>query len=290
MVGEYEYDAWGNCTTKIDKDGIAYINPLRYRGYYYDVETNLYYLQSRYYDANIGRFINSDEAVVLGENQPEMVQDNLFIYAANNPVINMDLYGYKVIKIRGIAYYDTKYNVFYYGVNAPQRLFGYFAGYDMASSLFMDLDWMAVKFNDPNYKKNGKQWMIEFWKGYYLRINNWKTTIGCEIGIYYRNKNDKPKGMYWCLKNNEYNMKMSLYSKGKRLFSMSGKTWWLTGFMPFRKKGNTSSQKLVMYADIFFKSKEMAVAFENAAKKCKDRYKNKFQYVGRSYNLVCIRW
>ena len=67
MVAFYDYDAWGNCTVynssaKVltDPTSIANINPLRYRGYYYDAETGFYYLQSRYYDPAICRFINAD--------------------------------------------------------------------------------------------------------------------------------------------------------------------------------------------------------------------------------------
>ncbi len=88
LLAEYEYDAWGNCTILFDTNNIADINPLRYRGYYYDYDTNLYYLQSRYYDANIGRFINSDEV--------EMVQhddENLFSYTSNNYIMYNDPYG-----------------------------------------------------------------------------------------------------------------------------------------------------------------------------------------------------
>lgn len=55
IVSNYEYDAWGKVLTA-DTD-IAKQNPLRYRGYYYDNETCYYYLQSRYYDSNICRFI-----------------------------------------------------------------------------------------------------------------------------------------------------------------------------------------------------------------------------------------
>ena len=58
IVGNYEYDAWGKVLT-VDTD-IAKQNPIRYRGYYYDNETGYYYLQSRYYDSNICRFINAD--------------------------------------------------------------------------------------------------------------------------------------------------------------------------------------------------------------------------------------
>lgn len=70
---------------------------------------------------------------------------------------------------------------------------------------------------------------------------------------------------------------------------MIGTTWWLTGFMPFNGT-KTNPKKLEMSAEIFFNSKDMAVAFEKAAKKSKDRYGNKFKYVGRSYNWVIVRW
>ncbi len=58
-VARYTYDAWGKCTITSDTTsiGIATINPFRYRSYYYDAETGLYYLQSRYYNPEIGRFI-----------------------------------------------------------------------------------------------------------------------------------------------------------------------------------------------------------------------------------------
>ena len=67
VVVKYVYDAWGNHkvldaagTENTSDDFIGNINPIRYRGYYYDRETNLYYLISRYYDPEIGRFINND--------------------------------------------------------------------------------------------------------------------------------------------------------------------------------------------------------------------------------------
>lgn len=62
LVATYTYDAWGKCVNVRNADGytIGTDNPFRYRGYYYDNETGLYYLNSRYYDAETGRFINAD--------------------------------------------------------------------------------------------------------------------------------------------------------------------------------------------------------------------------------------
>ena len=68
VVATYAYDAWGNCTVRnFTSDSIGNINPFRYRGYYYDNETGFYYLQTRYYDPTICRFINADNyELVIG--------------------------------------------------------------------------------------------------------------------------------------------------------------------------------------------------------------------------------
>ena len=102
-VAEYSYDAWGNYTIVTNKDSIANINPLRYRGYYYDSDTNLYYLQSRYYDSNIGRFISADDGQMLFENP---VRVNLFSYCYNNYINYIDFTGYKCLKAKEV--YDLR--------------------------------------------------------------------------------------------------------------------------------------------------------------------------------------
>jgi len=68
---------------------IAFKNPFRYRSYYYDYETNLYYLNGRYYDPEIGRFINADDITSL--ETPPISQNgiNLFNYCLNNPVMKL---------------------------------------------------------------------------------------------------------------------------------------------------------------------------------------------------------
>ena len=89
-VARYSYDAWGKCTVEFDNTGyIANINPFRYRGYYLDKETNLYYLNSRYYDANTGRFINTDSPEYVS-----MQGGNLFAYGGNCPTKNADYFGF----------------------------------------------------------------------------------------------------------------------------------------------------------------------------------------------------
>ena len=99
IVAKYSYDAWGNPVAITDGNGndvssnashIANINPFRYRGYFYDVETGLYYLQSRYYDSQVGRFVNADGVV---DNRGITTQ-NLFSYCGNNPVNNLDSSGH----------------------------------------------------------------------------------------------------------------------------------------------------------------------------------------------------
>ena len=84
-VATYEYDAWGNILSSSGK--LAEINPLRYRGYYYDSETGFYYLQSRYYDPENHRFINADSYASTGQG---FLGVNMFAYCSNNPVNNFD--------------------------------------------------------------------------------------------------------------------------------------------------------------------------------------------------------
>ncbi len=86
------YDAWGNYSVHDNKGVkntsptfIGHINPLRYRGYYYDRETRLYYLQSRYYDFANRRFINADTFATTDANG--FLSANMFAYCENNPIM-----------------------------------------------------------------------------------------------------------------------------------------------------------------------------------------------------------
>ena len=86
VVASYTYDPWGKI---ISSSGtLADINPLRYRGYYYDSETGFYYLQSRYYDPEIGRFINADS--YASTDATGLLSTNMFAYCENDPVNRSD--------------------------------------------------------------------------------------------------------------------------------------------------------------------------------------------------------
>ncbi len=84
-VVEYAYDAWGNCTiVHSTNDTLANDNPIRYRGYYFDIENNFYYLNSRYYSPELKRFVSPANVSALN---PQTVNGlNLYVYAVNNPI------------------------------------------------------------------------------------------------------------------------------------------------------------------------------------------------------------
>ena len=92
-VVEYTYDAWGKILsiTGSMKDTLGKANPLRYRGYVYDHETQLYYCQSRYYDPEIGRWLNADGFTSTGQG---FTGNNMFAYCGNNPVMGCDPTGH----------------------------------------------------------------------------------------------------------------------------------------------------------------------------------------------------
>lgn len=100
IVVNYSYDSWGNILSITDSEGndiskdslhIGNINPFRYRSYYYDKDTNLYYLNSRYYSPTIGRFINADNYL---SNDYRVLSSNMYIYCNNNYINEIDPSGH----------------------------------------------------------------------------------------------------------------------------------------------------------------------------------------------------
>ena len=106
VVANYAYNAWGELLSVKDGSGnpitdqtsIAYLNPLRYRGYVYDDETGLYYLQSRYYDPVTCRFINAD--IYCKTKSAIPFSTNMFAYCENNPTSKADYKGTDVAWIQ----------------------------------------------------------------------------------------------------------------------------------------------------------------------------------------------
>ncbi len=110
LVAEYQYDAWGKVLNIINHNGsnIGSINPFRYRSYYFDQETGLYYVSSRYYDPEVGRFISPDTTDILTATPMGLTDKNLFAYCDNNPVVRVD---------RGGQFWETVFDVISLGAS-----------------------------------------------------------------------------------------------------------------------------------------------------------------------------
>lgn len=155
VVVQYKYDAWGNHAalywnkvnekeqySEVDvaafdenyahNKTLAELNPFRYRGYFYDEETGLYYLKSRYYDPEVGRFITIDDIQILSISKKVINGLNLYCYCNNNPVNDRDESGYifgfllgllvgaivgAVVSVAGTFVGDVVGNLISYGFN-----------------------------------------------------------------------------------------------------------------------------------------------------------------------------
>ena len=94
LHAHYIYDAWGNHQIEaFTESGIGDLNPIRYRSYYYDTETGLYYLRARYYDPETGRFISQDNISYLDPDN--FTGLNLYAYCNDNPVYYIDANGHE---------------------------------------------------------------------------------------------------------------------------------------------------------------------------------------------------
>ena len=95
-AAHYEYDAFGKILSSTNKgsgESIASLNPIKYKGYYYDAEIAMYRLETRFYDPEIGRFLNADDLSLLQETPSSLGDKNLYAYCDNNPVMRKDSNG-----------------------------------------------------------------------------------------------------------------------------------------------------------------------------------------------------
>ena len=88
IIANYYYDSWGKLTEITGDTEIAELNPIRYRSYYYDSETEWYYLNTRYYSPELCRFINGDSKI-----HDDLLGNNLYSYCGNNPITRIDEQG-----------------------------------------------------------------------------------------------------------------------------------------------------------------------------------------------------
>ena len=155
-VARYSYDAWGVPEVKLDSSDcqIATINPFRYRGYYYDEEIDLYYLQSRYYDADVGKFINTDEALYLYATD-SAISCNLFCYCNNECSNTTDVSGFASVD----GFLKHIKNLFQNIANFVSKAFTY----------------LKNKFTPFRIEKN--RW------GKFLHINTWLITSIIDVTI-----------------------------------------------------------------------------------------------------------
>lgn len=105
VVVKYEYDPWGKVVSISGNNiQLGELNPFRYKAYYYDSETDLYYIKSRYYDANTGRFINVDDINYIGVTKTT-ISYNPFSYCENSPINKCDFDGKYSVGLKGWGYY-----------------------------------------------------------------------------------------------------------------------------------------------------------------------------------------
>ena len=109
VVASYEYDPWGRIksSTGTEDSSPGYLNPYRYRGYRYDHESGLYYLQSRYYSPDWGRFISADDAAILQVTAWKLTGVSLYSYCEGDPVNKVDPSGY----VPGNYWWNSKWFV-----------------------------------------------------------------------------------------------------------------------------------------------------------------------------------
>lgn len=271
-VVDYTYDAWGKVVsiTGSMADTIGQLNPMRYRGYYYDNESGYYYLQLRYYDSNLCRFINADITSAFQLLKGEKLDANFFIYCGNNPVNRFDFTGTFWKEIITFIVHKANELLLHAGLNTAaisgamlmmekdqsgiyhatfdcwQQYFGYNNFYDFLFNLGTSM--ATAKFP---FTYNGMQYILWAWKGDYVSLG-----AGAELGIYYGGE------PHWLVnKSLAMQMHMVVYYKGQLIidYAPSEKKWWITGFNP--AVPNVQAKDLMVTFYVTFSNMEMFNAF-----------------------------
>ena len=271
-VVAYTYGPWGESwgVSGTLASTLGAMNPLRYRGYVYDAETGLYYLNSRYYNPTWGRFINAD--VIMGANSDAGTY-NLFAYCGNNPVIRCDkggmLWNNLALIICILPFELHAWNTIAVWVGVDTAAIGgkvlnitkkgdtYHADFDCWQQYFGYNDFYDLVFQwatscEPKkfpFAYNGQEYVIWAWKGDYINMG-----AGAEMGIY------TGGGPHWRVdKNLAMPMWVWLKYDGKTIVSHNDTTWWITGFNPNYLNKNENS--LTAIFSIRFNDPGMYYAF-----------------------------
>ena len=243
VVAKYIYDVWGKILSI--KDGsnniiettnvthLANLNPFRYRGYVYDNETGLYYLQSRYYDPITGRFLNADETDYIKEPDLSLII-NLYVYCDNNAIRYVDKEG---------KYKSYNYNI--YNFNCYSYAFGVYnkwmqpghTGKTMSKSfsLSQTVSWVLKDFGSKVRKLNSKDSSIN--KGEYriaMRIltqNSYRGDSAITLDFHFWKQN--PNNLHWWNKHGTSDMQAlgkvnpnTTKQKGWKYTDYTGKTYY----------------------------------------------------------------
>ena len=279
ILAIYVYNPWGRLVTIDRVTGSSYsdngssigsINPIRYRGYYYDKETRLYYLNSRYYDPEVGRFISSDS--VIGVNA-DMATYNLYAYCGNNPIVRCDVSGTHWDNIIEAALHignmlllavgiDTaaggaiflsmspdENGIYHTSFNCWQQCFGYMSLYDTVFDICTDMEPKRFPFTYA-----GQGYTIWMWKGDYINFG-----AGAELGIYRGSS-----GIRTVDKSLAMQMGMTLRYRGDLIIDHYPEEyqWWITGFNA--EYLNKHASDLTATFEVIFLSHEMYRAFRAA--------------------------
>ncbi len=169
LIAQYAYDEWGKLLS-IDAENeenraVAEINPLRYRGYYYDNETGLYYLQSRYYNPEWCRFISADGFGYINTNRPLNI--NAYVYCVNNPILYVDPSGNAYVSDAGKAISDF-IGIWFLSLEAQERLGDDFAAFVATiftldpSLMHFDIDIGETQKEKEERKEQAQKEFFEF--------------------------------------------------------------------------------------------------------------------------------
>ena len=319
-----EYDAWGKpiyAQASSAAEGLLMamlmaVTNVGYRGYFYDFDTGLYYLRSRYYDPETGRFINADDINYLGYTCTSLGM-NLFSYCENNPINTADYNGFQPKSTAWITkwaksrksykwfrnitqkntypelfntfdFYMDNEGIYHAKFDCWQAYCGYVDFYDLVFYASTDMERRKYSFKYLN-----QNYIIWAWKGDYLNLG-----AGAEVGVY--RSVIKFGRLIWKV-DKRLAMKMTLvvyYKKGnisngqltdKNViigYAPTEKQWWITGFNP--QYQNVKAKDLYVMSCLTFDNEDMYNAFAKAIRSKREYAKDWTLWDQYKMALLCF--